>query len=74
VNDFNDDGAGLPNLNSQLAVTLPADGTYRIEVRSWDDRSGGAYTLIIDSQMPQTPTPSATRTASETRTPTVTAS
>jgi len=50
-------------------LVLTGTGTYRIEVRSWDDRSGGEYTLIIDSQMPETATPSATRTASETGTP-----
>lgn len=31
-------------------LTLPNDGIYEIEVRSWDDRSGGAYTLIVAVQ------------------------
>lgn len=30
-------------------VRLPEDGVYRIEVRSWADESGGAYTLTIES-------------------------
>lgn len=30
-------------------IRLPADGEYLIEVRSWADESGGAYTLTIES-------------------------
>lgn len=29
-------------------VRLPANGVYRIEVRSWADESGGSYTLTIE--------------------------
>lgn len=29
-------------------VRLPSDGEYQIEVRSWDNQSGGTYTLIIE--------------------------
>ncbi|MBZ0307135.1 MAG: hypothetical protein K8I82_13780 [Anaerolineae bacterium] len=30
-------------------LELPASGTYRIEVRSWDNTNGGGYTLSIKS-------------------------
>ncbi len=36
--------------NSRITgLTLPEDGTYRIEVRTWASQSGGDYTLLIDS-------------------------
>jgi len=48
----NDDNEDLPDedvekTNSSVTITLPVTGTYTIEVRSWDDRSGGRYTLEI---------------------------
>ncbi len=37
--------------NSELRrLELPADGTYRIEVRSWASQTGGGYTLLIEPQ------------------------
>lgn len=41
-----DDGGG--NTNSQIVFTLPANGIYRIEVRSYGDSGGGAYTLSLN--------------------------
>lgn len=36
--------------NSELrGLILPEDGTYRIEVRSWASKTGGGYTLILES-------------------------
>lgn len=36
--------------NSRLSdLTLPEDGKYRIEVRTWANQSGGDYTLLIDA-------------------------
>lgn len=48
----NDDNEDLPDedpekTNSSVTLTLPETGTYTIEIRSWDDRSGGRYTLEI---------------------------
>jgi hypothetical protein len=45
---------------------LPVDGVYEIEVRSWDNASGGAYTLSLSSLNERTPTltPSTTGTTS----------
>jgi WD40 repeat protein len=51
-------------------LELPVDGIYEIEVRSWDNRDGGAYTLTIGSVLPVTPTP--TRTPTLTLTPSLT--
>jgi hypothetical protein len=56
--------------------TLPADGTYEIEVRGWNNATGGGYTLIIESSGTGTPVPpTLTPTASPvvTLTPTATA-
>jgi hypothetical protein len=33
-----------------LAFELPADGVCRLEVRSWENQTGGAYTLILESE------------------------
>ncbi|MEQ9032254.1 MAG: pre-peptidase C-terminal domain-containing protein [Aggregatilineales bacterium] len=41
-----DDGGG--GTNSQLIMTLPANGVYRIEVRSYTDSGGGNYTLSLN--------------------------
>jgi WD40 repeat protein len=38
-------------------LTLPTTGVYEIEVRSWNDESGGEYTLTIESIPYVTPTP-----------------
>jgi hypothetical protein len=45
--------------DSYVEITLPTTGMYQIEVRSWNDESGGAYTLEIGST-PFTLTPTAT--------------
>jgi WD40 repeat protein len=46
--------------NSQIiGLTLPTTGVYEIEIRSWDDQSGGEYTLTIEST-PFVPPPSPT--------------
>lgn len=37
-------------------LTLPVDGVYVIEVRSYDNETGGWYTLILESESPPTPT------------------
>jgi hypothetical protein len=50
--------------NSRVQVTLPNDGTYLIEVRSYADESGGAYTLLIETRStlnPVQPTPTGER-------------
>jgi hypothetical protein len=50
---FNDDiDLGLSNLNSQIVVTLPADGIYQIIVRSFADAGGGGYSMIVSSSLP----------------------
>ncbi|KAB2904874.1 MAG: hypothetical protein F9K27_07790 [Anaerolineae bacterium] len=38
-------------------LELPVTGTYRIEVRSWDNTNGGGYTLSIKSSRSLAPTP-----------------
>ncbi|NWF68064.1 MAG: WD40 repeat domain-containing protein [Chloroflexi bacterium] len=43
------------------ALALPVSGSYRFEVRSWDNQTGGAYTLVIEST-PFVPTPTPTPT------------
>jgi hypothetical protein len=43
-------------------LVLPEDGTYEIEVRSWDNRSGGEYTLVIIAGLINTATPIMTPT------------
>lgn len=58
----NDDlprGSGALNLFASALpeVTLPADGYYQIEVRGWDNRVLGPYTLVVASTPPATPTP-----------------
>lgn len=43
----NDDmGGGFTN-SALMKLTLPETGTYTIEVRSWANRTGGTYTLVI---------------------------
>jgi hypothetical protein len=44
------DDAGLGSDSAIPALELPADGVYRIEVRSWENQTGGAYTLILESE------------------------
>ncbi|MDZ4765591.1 MAG: hypothetical protein SGI73_13655, partial [Chloroflexota bacterium] len=41
--------AGVITDSELHELTLPVDGTYRIEVLGWDNRTGGAYTLTIKS-------------------------
>ncbi|MCI0711695.1 MAG: PPC domain-containing protein [Chloroflexi bacterium] len=44
------DDDGGRRRNAQLRqITLPADGTYRIFARSFDDEGEGAYQLLLDS-------------------------
>lgn len=38
-------------------LILPVTGIYQIEVRSWNDQTGGAYTLIVTPGTAATPTP-----------------
>jgi hypothetical protein len=46
----NDDAVPGETTDSRIEdLVLPVDGIYQIEVRSWEDRSGGAYTLVIES-------------------------
>ena len=42
-------GGGFTN-SALHGLTLPDTGTYTIEVRSWANRTGGAYTLVITPQ------------------------
>lgn len=45
-----DDIVAAENTDSLIGnLTLIQDGLYEIEVRSWDNQTGGAYTLIIES-------------------------
>ncbi|MDZ4762920.1 MAG: TIR domain-containing protein [Chloroflexota bacterium] len=49
---FNDDTTGLggaTTTNSRIDVFLPANGVYRIEVRSFQNQSGGNYVLAVES-------------------------
>jgi hypothetical protein len=36
--------------NARVVITLPEDGIYTIEVRSYADESGGEYTLVIEAR------------------------
>lgn len=48
----NDDTVGFggaPTTNSRFDIFLPADGIYAIEVRSFDNSSGGMYVLALES-------------------------
>jgi WD40 repeat protein/energy-coupling factor transporter ATP-binding protein EcfA2 len=73
---FNDDTSDLANpLNSRIEVTLPADGAYAIGVRGYANRSGGAYTLTIESrreaaEVTATASPSPSPSPQPTRSPT----
>jgi hypothetical protein len=56
----NDDDEDLPDddiniTNSVVSLTLPSNGLYQIEVRSYADESGGAYTLEIQRVRTLTP-------------------
>ena len=65
----NDDDETMSNddenrTNSRVQVTLPINGEYTIEVRSYADESGGAYTLVIETRRtlnPVLPTPTGER-------------
>lgn len=56
----NDDiEAGIVTISYIERLLLPEDGLYEIEIRSWDNRSGGSYTLVIESiEIGPTVTPS----------------
>ena len=41
------DDISQSNSNSQITVTLPSDGTYRVIVNSYDDKGRGKYNLTI---------------------------
>ncbi|MBI5957444.1 MAG: hypothetical protein HY866_01825 [Chloroflexi bacterium] len=47
----NDDTNDTDTDSSLLDVSLPADGDYQIEVRSWGSQSAGSYTLLIESSL-----------------------
>ena len=56
-----DDIEGADNTNSLAEnIVLPTDGIYIIEVRSWDNQSGGNYTLSVERGLISTSTPSPT--------------
>lgn len=50
----NDDIGGTPRRTDSQVIdlTLPVDGVYRIEARSYQDGTGGAYTLLIEAATP----------------------
>lgn len=55
--DQNDD-ISEENFNSELALTLPSDGTYTVIANSYDSTGRGAYTLTINDAtgvIPATP-------------------
>jgi len=43
-------------------LMLPVNGLYKIEVRGWNNESGGAYALIIESRSSSTSTFTPTQT------------
>lgn len=47
-----DDGAGQ-GTNSRLTHTLPADGSYVVEVRAFADGGAGAYSLVMSEAPPE---------------------
>jgi hypothetical protein len=52
-----------------IQIVLPSDGVYEIEVRSYADESGGAYTLVIGLNRPAAPTLTSAPTATLTPAP-----
>jgi WD40 repeat protein/serine/threonine protein kinase/DNA-binding SARP family transcriptional activator len=53
INDEAEDDVNEENTNSLIVdLVLPEDGIYRIEARSWNDQTAGAYTLTIESVLP----------------------
>lgn len=46
----NDDMLSRVTNSALRELRLPVDGEYRIEVRSWANKTGGAYTLVITSR------------------------
>lgn len=54
--------------DSMLEYTLPSDGDYYIEVRSFNDESGGDYSLSLESEQPVA-SPTITSSLSATLTP-----
>jgi hypothetical protein len=63
----NDDNEDVPVddvriTNSFINITLPRNGLYEIEVRSYDDETGGAYTLEIARVRQLSPDSNATPT------------
>jgi hypothetical protein len=44
------DAADPERTNSMIDYELPVDGSYNIEVRSFNSESGGQYTLVIESR------------------------
>lgn len=47
----NDDGADGDSNSALVNITMPEDGTYRIEVGSLDDATSGSYTLTIEQEV-----------------------
>jgi hypothetical protein len=67
-----EDDDGDSGTDSLIAgLRLPEDGIYEIEVRSYNDESGGVYTLVIESSLSAaiTPTPSSISPPTVTLTP-----
>ncbi len=50
LNQADDIDPGILTDSRIDGLTLPVTGVYEIEVRSWDDASGGAYSLTIEFQ------------------------
>lgn len=46
------DDAGLSTNSAIEGLTLPVDGTYTLEARSWENQTGGGYTLLIERGEP----------------------
>jgi hypothetical protein len=62
VTDTDDDGGS--GTNARLRVTVPADGTYGIQARSFSGGVGG-YTLLVREHVPQPVTTRAIRTGQQ---------
>lgn len=66
LGEFDDMETGITDSRA-VSLRLPTNGEYEFVVRSWDDRSGGAYTLHIESVVVATPSPSPSPSPTATR-------
>lgn len=58
INSTRTASGGAIDTNSQIVVTLPADGTYLfVVISSYDGLTSGAYTLVVKSSLTVSPTP-----------------